>query len=290
MIYSEKKRQAAAGNSSSAETVQPAAVPPSAQPDPSDENSSSFSQAGMRRPAPRKKIRLTKPWGYVGLFILFSLPVIGFIFLIVFCFSDKNRNRKNFARGYFLYALVCVILLSGLLGAGYFTLIKPQADALGGGPQAVLTVLKRSVSGDAVVLDAAQQQAIASGDLSALDPEQLQELEALFAGADDEFLRRYIDEEPKQESTSRIVTELPDSLPDTFSGRSISTFQTGEGETCYSIFNVSTDEFESFSTALGESFTLQSEAENSLRFLAQDGSTLMLNYSNPDELLTLIVF
>ena len=151
-------------------------------------------------------------------------------------------------------------------------------------------MLKRSVSGDAVVLDAAQQQAIASGDLAALDPEQLQELEALFAGADDEFLRRYIDEEPKQESTSRIVTELPDSLPDTFSGRSISTFQTGEGETCYSIFNVSTDEFESFSTALGESFTLQSEAENSLRFLAQDGSTLMLNYSKPDKLLTLIVF
>lgn len=40
------------------------------------------------------------PWAYFGLSILFSLPVVGFIFLIIFSVSDANINRRNFARSY----------------------------------------------------------------------------------------------------------------------------------------------------------------------------------------------
>ena len=49
-------------------------------------------------------------WGYVGYQILFSIPLVGFILLIVFAVSDSNINRRNFARSYF-----CVLLLSILI-------------------------------------------------------------------------------------------------------------------------------------------------------------------------------
>ena len=34
-------------------------------------------------------------WGYFWYNILFSIPVVGFIFLIVFSFSNGNLNRRN---------------------------------------------------------------------------------------------------------------------------------------------------------------------------------------------------
>ena len=50
-------------------------------------------------------------WRYVGYQILFALPVIGFIFLIVFACSDANINRRSFARSYF-----CVFLIVAIIG------------------------------------------------------------------------------------------------------------------------------------------------------------------------------
>lgn len=49
------------------------------------------------------------PWVYFGLSILFSLPVVGFIFLIIFSVSDANINRRNFARSYWcIYVIIAV--------------------------------------------------------------------------------------------------------------------------------------------------------------------------------------
>ena len=59
------------------------------------------------------------PWAYFGLQILFCVPIVGFVFLIVFSFSRGNINRRNFARSYFcVYAIVGVILLICLLTGG----------------------------------------------------------------------------------------------------------------------------------------------------------------------------
>lgn len=67
------------------------------------------------------------PWKYFGLEILYSIPIIGFIFLIVHSFSD-NINRRNFARSYW-----CVyILIAIFIGLLIFT----------GGSAVLLTTLK----------------------------------------------------------------------------------------------------------------------------------------------------
>ena len=49
-------------------------------------------------------------WGYFGYEILFSIPIVGFICLIIFSFAPSNKNVKNFARSYFCMLIICLVL------------------------------------------------------------------------------------------------------------------------------------------------------------------------------------
>ena len=51
-------------------------------------------------------------WGYFGYELLFSIPVVGFILLIVFSVGGtRNINLRNFARSYFCLLLILVVLI-----------------------------------------------------------------------------------------------------------------------------------------------------------------------------------
>jgi hypothetical protein len=67
-------------------------------------------------------------WGYFGYSILFSVPIIGWIFVIIFALSASNQNLRNFARSQFCLLIIWIILLlvscfTGLL-ASVFSGIK----------------------------------------------------------------------------------------------------------------------------------------------------------------------
>ena len=49
-------------------------------------------------------------WSYVWLRFLFAIPVVGFIFLLVYTFSDANLNRRSFARSYWCELLIATIV------------------------------------------------------------------------------------------------------------------------------------------------------------------------------------
>ena len=50
-------------------------------------------------------------WGYFGYEILFSIPCVGFILLLVYAFGGtKNVNLKNFARSYFCFLIIVVVI------------------------------------------------------------------------------------------------------------------------------------------------------------------------------------
>ncbi|MBO5286358.1 MAG: ABC transporter permease [Clostridia bacterium] len=72
--------------------------------------------------------RPLSPWAYFGYTILFSLPIIGLIFLIIFSISGSNINRRNFARSYWcpvvLALIVVIIFIATGLGATIFDAIK----------------------------------------------------------------------------------------------------------------------------------------------------------------------
>ncbi|MBO5783435.1 MAG: zinc ribbon domain-containing protein [Clostridia bacterium] len=83
-------------------------------------------------PSPRKKTvtadqipeeyQPLSPWAYFGLQILFSIPIVGFVFLIIFSINGSNLNRRNFARSYWCgLIIVGSILLIVLLFALIFT-------------------------------------------------------------------------------------------------------------------------------------------------------------------------
>ena len=55
--------------------------------------------------------RPLSPWAYFGLQILYSIPLVGFIFLIIFSFKSDNLNRRNFARSYWCSLIVGVALV-----------------------------------------------------------------------------------------------------------------------------------------------------------------------------------
>ena len=49
-------------------------------------------------------------WGYVGYNLLYSIPVVGFIMLIVFALSNGNYNRRNYARSYWCSLVIAAIV------------------------------------------------------------------------------------------------------------------------------------------------------------------------------------
>lgn len=49
-------------------------------------------------------------WAYVGYNLLFSIPLIWFIFLVVFALDSSNINRRNYARSFLCWILIALIL------------------------------------------------------------------------------------------------------------------------------------------------------------------------------------
>ena len=56
-------------------------------------------------------------WGYFGYEILFAIPLVGFILLLVFSFGGtQNKNLRNFARSYFCFLIVGLIIAAIVFG------------------------------------------------------------------------------------------------------------------------------------------------------------------------------
>ena len=65
--------------------------------------------------------RPLSPWSYFGLGILYSLPLVGWIFLIVHAIGSANINRRNYARSYFCVYVLAIILIAVLTVTGALT-------------------------------------------------------------------------------------------------------------------------------------------------------------------------
>ena len=80
---------------------------------PSPAVSQSAPRTTVQEPVPSKKSEyaLITPWGWVGITLLLALPVIGVILLIVWaCGGCRKLQKRNFARGVLLNALIGVIV------------------------------------------------------------------------------------------------------------------------------------------------------------------------------------
>ena len=71
-----------------------------------------------------EQYRPLSPWEYFGLTILFSIPFIGWIFLISAAIGSYNINKRNFARSYFCIIAIVLIIFIILFILG-FTFSSP---------------------------------------------------------------------------------------------------------------------------------------------------------------------
>lgn len=69
-------------------------------------------------------------WSYFGYSILFSIPLIGLIFNLVYCFSDSNINRRNYARSFWC-AYLLVFIVAVVLAIIAFSLGITMSDVPG---------------------------------------------------------------------------------------------------------------------------------------------------------------
>lgn len=77
------------------------------------------------------KYRPLSPWAYFGYTLLFAIPLVGFICLLIFSFSNENINRRNYARSYFCILIVILVVALVIV-------------AIGGGLNAILALLAGS--------------------------------------------------------------------------------------------------------------------------------------------------
>ena len=80
-------------------------------------------QAPITKDTLPSQFRPLSAWAYFGYSLLFSIPIVGFIFLIVFSFNGSNINRRSFARsywcGFLLIAIfIVIVVLIGLATGG----------------------------------------------------------------------------------------------------------------------------------------------------------------------------
>lgn len=60
-------------------------------------------------------------WGYVGWDLLFSIPIAGFIVLLVFALGGcQNINLRKYARSKFCAVLLALIIVGALVLTGIF--------------------------------------------------------------------------------------------------------------------------------------------------------------------------
>ena len=65
-------------------------------------------------------------WHYVLLDILYTIPVLGLIFLLAHSFSDANENRKHYARSYFVRFLVVLLIIAAAVGVYFLVVGKTE--------------------------------------------------------------------------------------------------------------------------------------------------------------------
>ena len=84
------------------------------------QNGGYISTPNIRNYDPAKDYTPIGMWGYFGYEILFTIPVLGWICLIIFALGGtKNVNLRNFARSWFcldIIGIVVILLIAVIIG------------------------------------------------------------------------------------------------------------------------------------------------------------------------------
>ena len=83
-----------------------------------------YQQAPYQQFDPRFDYTPITMWGYFGYQILFAIPIVGFICVLIFAFSAHNINLRNFARSYFCFLIIVLVILGIAIASGAFAAVS----------------------------------------------------------------------------------------------------------------------------------------------------------------------
>ncbi len=67
-------------------------------------------------PTPQKST--LSAWAFFGYSVLFTIPIIGLIFNLIFCFNSSNITRRSFARSYWCWYVIVAIAAIIIIASG----------------------------------------------------------------------------------------------------------------------------------------------------------------------------
>lgn len=50
------------------------------------------------------------PWSYFWLNFLYAIPILGVVFLLIHAIGAKNINKRNYARSFFCWLVILLII------------------------------------------------------------------------------------------------------------------------------------------------------------------------------------
>lgn len=65
-----------------------------------------------------REYRPLSMWEYFGYNLLYSIPIIGLIFMIVFALDSSNLNRRNFTRSFFAVFIIFAVIFMIMVFTG----------------------------------------------------------------------------------------------------------------------------------------------------------------------------
>lgn len=64
-----------------------------------------------------KSYRPLSPWNYFWRSVLYSIPVIGWIFMLAHAIAGKSRHGRCYASA---YTFLTLLVIAGVVGAGFY--------------------------------------------------------------------------------------------------------------------------------------------------------------------------
>ena len=117
------------GAKAEASEPKPVSVPPPVTQSPTTNTAQqvSYQQPSYSPPVADNQNKVISTGLYIGLMLLFAIPIIGFIACIIMAFAAKNKNIKNYAKATLIWMIIAFVLI-GILVAIASVLVGTLTD------------------------------------------------------------------------------------------------------------------------------------------------------------------
>lgn len=173
------------------------------------ENTAVCEQPVYTPPAQDNTTKVAGTGSFIGLILLFAIPIVGFISCLVMAFAVKNKNIKNFAKATLFWQIITILILALLIAAlvmAINSLIQTTVEKFGATIEDIRPLIDLFLSGKINISQIGELvEQLQNADL---DPEQLEEIFEQIKNGDMSEIRDILDKIPSDKIDS-VIDQIP---------------------------------------------------------------------------------